>query len=98
MVSMMFNSDSKLLRIKSVVQLTGNSRPTIYLRQTQGLWPKPVRLGPRMVAWPASEVQAINEARIIGKSDDQIRALVKELEKKRATQPDHVIRQVQHAA
>lgn len=84
MVSMMFNSDSKLLRIKSVVQLTGNSRPTIYLRQTQGLWPKPVRLGPRMVAWPANEVQAINDARIAGKSDEEIKSLVKALESKRA--------------
>lgn len=84
MVSMMFNSDSKLLRIKSVVQLTGNSRPTIYLRQIQGLWPKPVRLGPRMVAWPANEVQAINDARIAGKSDEEIKSLVKALESKRA--------------
>jgi prophage regulatory protein len=75
--------DSKLLRIKSITQQTGNSRSTIYLRQLQGLWPKPVRLGPRMVAWPASEVQAINDARIAGKTDVEIKELVKTLEKLR---------------
>lgn len=39
---------------------TGASRSTIYLRIQQGLWPKPVRLGPYSVGWPASEVTAIN--------------------------------------
>ena len=75
--------ESKLLRIKSITHLTGNSRSTIYLRQLQGLWTKPVRLGPRMVAWPASEVQAINDARIAGKSDEEIKVLVKILENNR---------------
>lgn len=73
--------ESKLLRIKSITQLTGNSRSTIYLRQLQGLWPKPVRLGPRMVAWPESEVLALNNARISGKSDEEIRGIVRGLEK-----------------
>lgn len=77
------NMDDKLLRIKEITKLSGNSRPTIYLRMLQGLWPQPVRLGPRMVAWPASEVQAINDARIAGKSDEEIKVLVKTLEKNR---------------
>ena len=77
------NMDDKLLRIKAISKLSGNSRSTIYLRQLQGLWPKPVRLGPRMVAWPASEVQAINDARIAGKTDEEIKVLVKTLEKNR---------------
>ena len=75
--------EDKLLRVKAITKLSGNSRSTIYLRQLQGLWPKPVQLGPRMVAWPASEVQAINDARIAGKSDAEIKELVKELEKNR---------------
>ena len=77
------NMDDKLLRIKAISKLSGNSRSTIYLRQLQGLWPKPVRLGPRMVAWPASEVQAINDARIAGKTDEEIKVLVKTIEKNR---------------
>jgi prophage regulatory protein len=39
-----------------------------------------VRLGPRSVGWPASEVAAINTARIAGMTDDEIRALVVKLE------------------
>jgi len=50
---------------------------------TQGLWPKPVSLGARAVGWPAREVDAINAARIAGKSDDAIRVLVARLEAER---------------
>ncbi len=73
--------ENKLLRIKDVATITGNSRSTLYLRMLQGLWPQPVKLGPRMIAWPESEVRAINDARISGKSDEEIRGIVKGLEK-----------------
>lgn len=69
-----------LLRLPSVKSETGASRSTIYLRIQQGLWPKPVKLGPRSVAWPASEVAALNAARIAGMADIEIRALVAKLE------------------
>ena len=68
-----------ILRRKQVQAETGYSRSTIYLRIVQGLWPKPVSLGPRAVGWPAREVAALNEARIAGWSDAKIRALVAEL-------------------
>ena len=74
-----------IVRRKQVQAESGYSRSTIYLRISQGLWPKPVRLGARAVGWPASEVTAINAARIAGKSDDDIRALVTALEAARAT-------------
>lgn len=70
----------QILRLPAVKSETGASRSTIYLRIQQGLWPKPVRLGPRSVGWPASEVAAINAARIAGLHDDEIRALVTKLE------------------
>ncbi len=69
-----------ILRLPAVKAETGTSRSTIYLRIQQGLWPKPVKLGPRSVGWPAGEVAAINTARIAGMSDDEIRALVIRLE------------------
>ena len=65
-----------LLRLPSVKAQSGYSRSTIYLRMSQGLWTKPVSLGARAVAWPAGEVAALNAARIAGKTDAQIRALV----------------------
>lgn len=68
-----------ILRRKKVEILTGYSRSTIYLRVAQGLFPKPISLGPRAVGWPSDEVAAINAARIAGRSDEQIRDLVARL-------------------
>lgn len=70
----------RILRLTAVKSESGHSRSTLYLRITQGLWTKPVSLGGRTVGWPASEVATINAARIAGKSDDEIRDLVKQLE------------------
>lgn len=69
-----------ILRRKTVEGLTGYSRSTIYLRIAQGLFPKPVSLGARAVGWPAVDVAALNAARIAGRNDDQVRALVLKLE------------------
>ncbi len=69
-----------LLRRKVVEQATGDSRTTIYRKIQKGLFTHPVSRGGSRVAWPANEVNAINLARIAGKSDDEIRALVVELE------------------
>ena len=69
-----------ILRIPDVKIASGLSRSTIYLRVSQGLWTKPVSLGPRAVGWPSDEVDAINGARIAGKSEEEIRFLVARLE------------------
>ena len=69
-----------LLRLPAVKAQSGYSRSTIYLRLSQGLWTRPVSLGARAVAWPAGDVAALNAARIAGRTDDQIRALVLKLE------------------
>ena len=74
-----------ILRRKQVESESGYSRSTIYLRITQGLWTRPVSLGPRAVGWPASEVAALNAARIAGKTDDDIRQLVARLHAARDT-------------
>ena len=73
-----------ILRRKQVEAETGYSRSTIYLRISQGLFIKPVSLGARAVGFPAGEVAALNAARIAGKSDVDIRALVARLQAARA--------------
>ena len=72
-----------ILRLPAVKSESGYSRSTIYLRIAQGLWTRQVSLGPRCVGWPAHEVAALNAARIAGKSDDEIRALVLKLQSAR---------------
>ena len=69
-----------LYRRPVVEQATGNSRSTIYRNIQKGLFTRPVNIGGERVAWPANEVQAINQARIAGKSDADIKLLVIELE------------------
>ncbi len=83
----MFNNTSRgaimpqtIFRLPAVKTESGYSRSTIYLRISQGLWTKQISLGPRCVGWPAHEVAALNAARIAGKTDDEIRALVLKLE------------------
>ena len=76
-----------IFRRPRVLDASGDSRSTLYLRIAQGLWTHPVSIGPRAVGWPASEVAAINAARIAGRSDDDIRALVTQLEAARTATP-----------
>jgi len=69
----------RILRFPEVRALSGLSRSTIYLRIAEGLFPKPIPLGPRMVGWRESEVAAVNAARIRGAGDEEIRSLVASL-------------------
>ena len=70
----------KIQRLPAVLAETGVSRSTTYLQISQGLFTKPVSLGPRAVGWPSGEVAAITAARIAGKTEKEIRALVVKLE------------------
>jgi prophage regulatory protein len=72
--------NNTILRLPSVKAASGYPRSTLYLRISQGLWTKPIRLGTRAVGWPSQEVAALNAARIAGKSEDEIRLLVNKLE------------------
>ena len=72
-----------LLRLRDVKVVAALSRSSIYAYVRQGLFPKPVRVGCRAVAWPAAEIAAINQARVAGASDDEIRGLVAKLHTRR---------------
>jgi prophage regulatory protein len=69
-----------ILRLPAVIRARGRSRSAHYLDIQQGLFTRPVAIGLRAVGWPSEEVQALNAARIAGKSDEEIRALVVKLE------------------
>lgn len=47
----------RILRLPEVMARTGLSRSTIYLRISQGTFPKPVNLGSRAVGWIEGEIQ-----------------------------------------
>lgn len=68
-----------LVRRREVERATGYTRSGLYQQISRGLWPKPVALGVRSVAWPAHEVAAMNAARIAGWPDSELQKLVKRL-------------------
>lgn len=55
---------TKILRLPTVKAITGLSRSTIYLRASQGNFPKPISLGARAVGWIETEVIEWVEQRI----------------------------------
>jgi prophage regulatory protein len=71
------------LRLPEVKARTGKSRSSIYQGVADGTITKQVKLGPRAIGWPDHEITAINQARLQGRSDDQIRELVARLTKAR---------------
>lgn len=74
-----------ILRLPAVLRERGRSRSAHYLDIQEGLFTRPVSIGARAVGWPSDEVAALNAARIAGKTEEQIRALVAELEAARKT-------------
>jgi prophage regulatory protein len=53
-----------ILRLPDVLQTTGLSRSTVYLRVSEGTFPKPISLGGRAVGWLEHEVQEWIDRRI----------------------------------
>lgn len=70
---------NKLLRLPHVLELRGKSRSAHYDDIQKGLMTPPVNLGGRSVGWPEREVAAINAALIAGKSESEIKELVRKL-------------------
>ena len=48
--------EQHVLRLPTVKAITGLSRSTIYLRMSEGSFPRQVNLGSRAVGWLASEI------------------------------------------
>ena len=74
-----------ILRISAVIKRRGTSRSAHYADVKAGLFVKPVAIGPRARGTPEDEVDALIAATIAGKSDDEKRALVRQLEAARKT-------------
>ena len=73
----------KILRIKQVKERTGLPNSTIYYHIQQGIFVSPIKFGERISGWIESEVEAIMGARIAGKDEAEIKALVQSLQNQR---------------
>ena len=73
-----------ILRMPAVKAETGHrSHASIYNAIKNGTFTTGVAIGQRSKGWPDFEVRAINAARIAGKSEAEIRALVNRLHAQR---------------
>ena len=69
----------KLIRINEVAAISGLKRSTIYAYISDGIFPSQIKLGKRCAAWVESEVLAFLQARIAGKTEQEIKELVQQL-------------------
>ena len=69
---------------KARAELANMSRSRFYRDVQLGLLPTPIKLGLRAAGLPDYEVAAVAQARIAGKSDDDIKALVQRMHAARA--------------
>lgn len=75
----------QILRLSSVKEKVGHrSDASIYNAIRAGLFTAGVAIGQRAKGWPDYEVDSLISARIAGKSDTEIRELVKRLHANRA--------------
>ena len=47
----------RLIRLTEVVAQTGMSKPSVYRQLQAGTFPRPVKLGPRAVAWRQEDIE-----------------------------------------
>lgn len=59
-----FELSPQLIRLPTVMAMTGRSRSSIYADIAAGRFPAPIKIGPRAVAWELSSVAEWVTARI----------------------------------
>lgn len=84
-------ANTRLIRRPEVEQLTGYRRSSIYARIHQGIFPPPITIGARSVAWIADEIHQVTGALINGKTQDQLKTLVTELIQRRRDYEGNVL-------
>lgn len=74
----------KLIRISTVVEMTGKSRSAIYSEIANGCFPKSILIGARSVAWAESSISAWIKEKIDAAQSKSIKEVVKDELDKRA--------------
>lgn len=72
-------STHRFIRIAEAKQRLARSHTQIYRDLKDGVLPPPIHIGERCVAFVESELNAIIQYRIAGKTTDEIKTLVREL-------------------
>jgi prophage regulatory protein len=76
---------NRVLRLPTVLERTGYSRSRLYARISDGLFPRPISLGPRVPAWPGHEADAVIAAHIREITDADLAQLVSQIHTQRSS-------------
>lgn len=58
------NARTQFLRLPAVIALVGKSRTAIYRDIQAGVFPAPIRIGARSVAWDSTAIETWQQGRI----------------------------------
>lgn len=74
------------LRLNDIVaeRLVPFRKSTIYRQMASGYFPKPIQVTPTISYWPEADVEEVMNARTAGLTGDELKAVVKEIEERRA--------------
>ena len=75
-------------KLKEVLAYRHRSRSSHFRDIKNGLCTSPIKVGPNSVVWLRNELKTLRSALIAGKSDDEIRHLVRELHRERQAPQD----------
>ena len=81
----------EILRFPDLRKSYGLARGTAYEGIYRGTFPRPVKISTRSVGFLKHEVETVLQARIAGKTDDQIRALVAKIHESRKNTSAQVV-------
>ena len=73
----------KLVRKAEVLKYLGIKKSSLSNRIHDGLFPPPISMGLRAIAWAEHEVEQVIKATVAGKDDDYMKCLVKHIVKQR---------------
>lgn len=72
-------SEIRCIRLPELTALLGIGKSSVYLLVANGLLPPPIHISTRCSTWPLGEIRAVVGARAAGKSDDEVRLVVRNI-------------------
>jgi prophage regulatory protein len=66
------NTELQIIKLPSVISISGLSRTSIYNRIEEGAFPKQISLGERSVGWVKSEILAWVDSRIKARDEKEV--------------------------
>ena len=74
-------SNTKFISIDEVLEKTTFGRSSLYAKVSKGLFPKPVKVGSRKIAWPQYEIDQMMNFYLSTTNEEETKSFVTKIEK-----------------